>query len=352
MYIEFFILKSGLHLQGERTISGIYHLLKGKKSIQSIHDARMFQIEKVYGLYPNLHKEFFDKKVKELNKNELISFETNSEEIFRLTNAGKQWLNQHDNIIPYSYFNGLKYSSISPIFYERLLLLIQTLTNSNKKNFSFIPIVDKVAVTSWVKNYYRKTKRDNQTLLHHLYHDISSILQQIKPTEAAIFVDRLTGYKYYGMSIDQLANKYSLEPEDIRLLLVGIIHQMLQRIDNNKDNYRILPLLLTDLSGNHLITNTAKRTKQLLDRNYSIDHIARIRGLKENTIQDHIVEIALYDTDFPIYNYVDKKVEKEIVAAITQLKSFKLREIKHAVHENISYFQIRLVLSQTEYQLK
>ncbi|WP_196493691.1 helix-turn-helix domain-containing protein [Ornithinibacillus caprae] len=348
MYIDSLILKSGLHMQGERTLSGIFHLLKGKKSIQTIHDARLFHLENFYGIHPTLRKDSFNLTIRVLIKSNYIVLESNHKELFYVTEMGRKWLEQQEEKIPFTYYKGLTYHGVSNVFFERLLLFIQTFANSKMKNFSFIPIVDKESITQWVKYIYKKTKATEQIILSDLYHELSYVLNQFKTTEASLFVDRITSYNYYGLSIEQLTQKYDMSVEDVRLLFEAIIHRILTIVETNKNRFRILPVFLKDISTQHFITNTAKATHQLLLKQYSIEQIAEIRGLKINTIHDHLVEISLYDRFFPIRTYVDQQTESEILAAIANLNSMKLKDIKDAVSDDISYFQIRLVLSQSQ----
>ncbi|QGS69913.1 hypothetical protein CV093_11310 [Oceanobacillus sp. 143] len=80
--------------------------------------------------------------------------------------------------------------------------------------------------------------------------------------------------------------------------------------------------------------------------------IASIRDLKINTIHDHLIEIALYETNFPLHHYVDNLEQQEILNAIKLTNSSKLKEIKRRVNDDISYFQIRLILALQNKQFK
>src|SRR5699024_2784091 len=96
------------------------------------------------------------------------------------------------------------------------------------------------------------------------------------------------------------------------------------------------------------LTQSAQKTNDYLNMHMSIEQIAVKRRLKVNTIQDHIVEIALNNRDFSIYQYLSEEKEKIIVHAIQQARSYRLKEIKALVGDNISYFQIRLLLTRID----
>lgn len=345
MIFEGIMLKCSLHIQAERTSSAIYHLLKGKKSIQTVQDAHIYQLEKFYGVYKSLTKETFDQKIAELLADNLLQEDTSKANVFKPSASAREWLNSNKKNLPFVYFNGLEYAEVGGIFFDRLMLLIQTVTNSKKKHYTFIPVVDKTAIENWVKIIYRKAKGSEHELLTAMYKELNGLLKHFSEREASMFVDRLTGYKCYGMSMEQLAIKYNMNKHDIQLLFSGMLQSMLSIIHKDKDTFLFLAFFLKDISSTLLITNSAYKTFELLKKQYTVDQIAERRQLKKNTIYDHIIEIALYEKGFPLQDYVTIDKQREITSAINKTKSYKLKNIKQSISEDISYFQIRLVLA-------
>src|SRR5699024_5279928 len=92
-------------------------------------------------------------------------------------------------------------------------------------------------------------------------------------------------------------------------------------------------------------TKSATNTYRLYQKGLHANEIASIRQLKINTIYDHLVEIALYDPAFRYRSYVEQTEIKTILNAIRQTKSYKLKDIKALVKADITYFQIRLVMT-------
>ncbi len=326
-----------------RSVSAIYHLLNGKKSIQTVQDAHIYKLDNFYGVYRSLRKHNFDERIDNLISEGLIHLDNNSSAI--PTALGNKWLQKNPNSIPLHYFNGMKYSGSASIFFERLVLLVQTITNSGNNNLNFIPVVDKQVVISWVKNQYSVIKQNQFNFLHQLYDELYSLLNCFHEQEAGMFVDSLTGFKHYGMSSYQLAATYNLKLTDVPLALTGIVHYMLFMIEQGKSNYPLLSSIKNDLPKVSQTSRSAAKTRELLNRLYTPDEIAVIRNLKLNTIYDHLVEIALFDNQFPLDKYIDKQAQQEILNAVSKLKSYKLKEIRQEISKEISYFQIRLVLA-------
>src|SRR5690625_1069230 len=128
----------------ERSTSAVFHLLSGKKSIQTVHDAHLFKLGAFFHVYPELTKDTFNEIINE-NVSENLLIRKGDSHI--VTDKGNQWLSHYKNSIPYHYFNGLIYAQIDQIFYQRLLLLIQVLTNGKKQYYSYIPIIENSQIT-------------------------------------------------------------------------------------------------------------------------------------------------------------------------------------------------------------
>lgn len=348
MLLDQIILTCKLHIKDERSIAAVYYLLIGEKAIQTVQDAHIYNVQSYYGIYKDLHKHEFDQKVKELVSNHFLIANQKEENLdYQLTEKAHQWLKNNDTNKIITYFNGLQYERIGPLFLKRLFLLIQVLTNSKMRDNSYIPVIDNQATIYWMKKFYKKMKPNLKDHLQSLNNELSRLLRGFPEQEAEIFVDRLTGYKTFGLSIDQLSIKYNIDKHALKLLFVGMSHHMLDRIKKDLNSYPLLTFIINDLktSNQNKLTKSAQITNGLLNNGRTAQEISQLRNLKINTIYDHIVEIAIYDSNFPINQYIQKHDKEEIIQVLKENKSFKLKQIKLNVHEDISYFQIRLVLA-------
>lgn len=77
----------------------------------------------------------------------------------------------------------------------------------------------------------------------------------------------------------------------------------------------------------------------------SLDAIIHTRRLKQSTIEDHLVELALHLPRFAIDEYVTPEKQQQIRKAIMAANTKQLREIRKYAPET-SYFEIRLVLAK------
>lgn len=342
LIFEQIILHCFQNIKAERSSSSIYHLLKGKRSIQTVQDAHLYSLGSYYGVYKSISKGYYDKKIHELVKDDLLEMVDEQEALYHISHKGLEWKN--NQAFPLS-FKGLLYFDKADIFMGRLLLLIQTLTNSKMNFYSFIPVVNNPEIELWVKHAYRRVKGSESVILYKIYSELKLCLSQLLEKEANIFVDRLTGYQSYGMSLFQLSKEYNMTVDDIHLILISIIHRILGDLEVDSTKFPILSTMVDKKSSLSQITNSASETYKYFLKGLTIEQIANVRHLKLNTIQDHLVEIALYDHQFSIDRYVNKNEQNEILSALKKANSHRLKDIKKLVDDQINYFQIRLVLA-------
>lgn len=340
---KYVILTSFSRLQNERSITNIYHLLTGRRSIQTILDASLFQLQSYYGIYQTLNKQTFEAYITQLVDDKLLC---NKQTSLCLSNVAVQWICNQDELKEEVFLKGDLYRTVHNDFYFRLLLLIQVWTNQRMNNNTYFPVIENKMTEQWVKRYYVRTKNNIHSHLYQLHNELIRILQTVSNRQANMFVDRLTGYERFGLSSNQLATKYGLTNNDVHLHLISVIHKIIDMSKHNKQHFPQLYYLFSDLLTKKVLSNSSQQTKSLLDRGLSAEQIALKRRLSINTIYDHIVEIALHQTDFPYDHYVTKEDTQLILTVVNNLNTFRLKEIKQAVPEEITYFQIRLILTK------
>ena len=337
--IDYLILKSYTRIKEERTLYAFYHLLKGKRSIQTVQDAHLYDLTNYYGIYKELSLFEYKETIKSLENRKLISINKKRSTLI-LTNKGKQYINEssYKNIE----FKGLETHSLTKVFYNRLLLFIQVWTNSAKGCNNYIPVIDDFETEIFIKKLYLA---DINVDFEKLYKEFDDILKKLPEHYVLIFVERLTSYNQYGLSIAQLAQKNEVDKHTIQLIITFVTHQIINEVKKKPIKFQILFELLKDQMTMTTLNDSTTKTYHLFNQNKSLQEIAHIRKLKLNTIYDHIIEIALFDPNFDISLFVTQSVYDDIFNYINHNQTYKLKDIKKSIDEEISYFQIRLVLS-------
>ncbi|KAA0550301.1 recombinase RecQ [Bacillus sp. BGMRC 2118] len=340
-YFPLVILYCINKLKGERSISSIYHLLKGKRSAQTIQDAKLYQLFQLFGVFPLLNRNELDVQISILMKKHAI--EHNAENSFIITERGKELLTAFS--LPSS-LNGWKYSQETSNFWGRLSLLVQVLSNLMNHEVRYIPISKDINQLQWVKAFINSVSLTRNELAQNLYNELEDMLEQVDELRASIFVSKLTGHKRIGSTNDQVSEHFSLSVAEIMILFTSTIHHLLALTEVEKNKYPLLSRINGNKTNTLSITRSTEKTREILNQGYSIEEIAIIRQLKKNTIEDHIVEIALADEYFDITPYITKNTYAQIEECIMKLRTNQLKLIKDNLTIPVSYFEIRLVLTK------
>ncbi|MFD1738594.1 helix-turn-helix domain-containing protein [Bacillus salitolerans] len=327
-------------LKGERSIYSIFHLYKGKRSSQTLQDANLYNIKPYFGILPQISRTVLEEIIEYLYKNNYIETFKKS---YIITTKGKMYLQSERSL----FLNGWLYSPIASIFWDRLCVLIQTLSNIIHFNNRFIPIVRDPNVLQWVKNFLTKQSLPREEIANTLYRELYNCLSKLTDQQATIFVRKLTGRKRIGSTNEQISNLLSISSHEVQLQFISTLHFILHQVEKNREDFQILGQIITEKKQRIMtLTASTQKTYQLLCRDYSIDEISMIRKLKKNTIEDHVVEIAHQYSEFSISHFVDDNQARLIEDCIRTMKTNQLKVVKEALSIDVSYFQIRLVLAK------
>jgi uncharacterized protein YpbB len=340
MQLESIILYSVKQLNRERTIYSVYHLLNGKKSSQTIQDAHLFSLKKFFGIYEQLTRDSFDEIHQSMvEKNWLINI---GEQRYDVTTSGMTLL--ENKPLP-KYINGWTFHQISSLFWERLSLLIQVVSNLAFRESRYIPIQKNKDVHIWLKAALKDITVPRMEMGTAVYSELNECFNTVKDMDPSLLVFRLTGFQQIGLTPLQVAKKLNLDFHDYQIGFTNTLHYLIQKIMEDGNQFKILPYLIHDLMQDDELTLSSRKTQALLLKGYSLDMIANLRHLKLSTIEDHLVELALNVKDFSIDTYVDSELQNMILEVSRQKVTKQLKVIKEKVGA-ATYFQIRLVLAK------
>jgi uncharacterized protein YpbB len=340
-YFQLLILYCLNQLKGERSIYSIYHLLKGKRSSQTIQDAKLFNTFQLFGVLPTIHRNEIDDAVNKLYTLKMIR--VNTDKSYTLTSYGEESLRSF--ILPGS-LNGWRYGAISNVFWERLSLMIQSLSNLIHFQSRFIPIHRDPETHAWVKSFFKGIKINREQIGEKLYAELLDAFRDLDEQRATIFVSKLTSHHRIGNTNEQLSDLYQLNTCEVAILFLSTLHHLLTLIEEKGANYPLLASMAKTDRKNISLSQSTEKTYELLNMGKSIDEIAKMRYLKRNTIEDHIVEIVLSDYLFDATYFITPEKYQIIKTCIQSMKTNQLKSIKQALSIQASYFEIRLVLAK------
>ncbi|WP_226579435.1 helix-turn-helix domain-containing protein [Halobacillus litoralis] len=336
-------------LKGERTISGIYNLLTGKRSSQTMQDAKGYELDSYFGIFPELKREHLDRWVTFYLQEGLIFLQ--HQDFPHLSAKGKEQLDAYP-VSFLAHFKGMTWHEVIPSFIQRLNLLIQTAANWKVGRTSYVPIVEDTLSQRWVKTVFTKFHSKMEKLSDSLYKEIDSLLSEHIEIEAELFSHRLTGGGVIGMTLDQLKDKYELSQEDVYISLAHTYYFFFQQAKEKPGDFPVLHLCTRGLDPAYLITQSARRTYHYIQQGLSMEEIITIRRLKKSTIQDHIVEAALIVPQFNIDGFLQRSQVEEINQMAQSLDTKRLKQIHQAFEGRYDYFELRLALASGQAQEK
>ena len=343
-YFQTVLLNCINQLNGERTVSAIYHLLKGKKSSQTIQDGKLFNLAQLFGLIPKLSRRQIEAAWELLNKNELIDILPDNHCL--ITPKGKEVLlkNLEEKPIPSS-LDGWQYGDISRVFWRRLCILVQVVSNLSYGKKGYLPITKNQEDLQWVKFFIKQCNKSRGDLTEKLYDELAEVLQLQSAKEATVFVQRLTSSRKIGLTFEQIAYKHDEDPFYMYLLFWNVIHSIIKLQQTQEKRFELLKQIIKDKVYSDSLTISTKVTRSYVLQGKNIDEIASIRNLKESTIEDHIVELTLHDHHYSPSFFLQENDYKKIIKAIDVLQTHQLKKVREYLENEYSYFQIRLAFA-------
>src|SRR5690625_3679930 len=159
-------------MKEERTIYSIFYLLKGKRSIQTVQDAHLFNLTSYYGIYKKISLHEYDVILQNLLDEQKINYNDTTHTYF-ITKKGESYIREdnHSQV----FLSGMKYNNVAPSFYKRILLFIQVWSNSNRLNQRYMPIIEDIQTENFIKNLYRQRKTYVKLDLTHLFVELKDI---------------------------------------------------------------------------------------------------------------------------------------------------------------------------------
>jgi uncharacterized protein YpbB len=322
---------------GERSLAAIYHLFNGKKSAQTLQDSKWYHLDFLFGTLAVQKSEILH-IANRLEHERLIK--RIDQDTYKATEKGETAIAQFT--FP-AHLNGLRYANETGVFWRRLSLLVQTISNLVHET-TFEPIQRDEETLLYIKRWLL-SRRNVAALAQALYEEMHRLLSHLDEKEANVFVWRLTSYERIGLTNEQVALALQEDATYTQLLFQHVLHFFLKMTEKEPERFPLLFSLRADLYEAIPLTSSTKKTYELLQQGKTIDEIARIRRLKRSTIEDHLVEIAANIQSFSIAPFLAEEKRQQIVSVAEKLRTKKLRMIKEAL-KDVSYFEIRLALAK------
>lgn len=328
----------------ERTISAPFHLLRGKRSGQTVQDVGIYHLHKYFGILPKLSRNKYDKELSALIENQFLIVKEDG--FYELTKNASEQIKKMQNLP----FDGWHYRGNEHLFFARLSLIVQTLSHQKSSQMTFIPIQKDELVQQWARNFLKANHYQNGQLQQRLFEEIFNSIEKstIEEVGKNILSLRLSGFEIAGLTWQQISFQENLNEMDVQLIYIASLHHWINLILAHSGEYQLLYQMVENIRIKNPLTESAFQSAELFNSGHSIEQISRIRRLKMSTIEDHIVELAMNEPQFTVEQFVSREDIKKVLTAVDDYNTRKLK-VLHEVVPHLSYFQLRLVLARGEH---
>nr|WP_220477053.1 helix-turn-helix domain-containing protein [Limosilactobacillus rudii] len=272
-----------------RRIRVIENTLCSRRTVATLFWARQYDILKWLGAYRSLTRHEFNDLIDELVHTKILTLNDKSEA--KLTEKGAAILKKEeaDRYEP-AFFDWYWLANTHRVV-QRLLLAVQVASeysyHQNKYAPLTIPLGEMQVVKQWFRNNYQ------YDLTNRLYLDLQRLgkaLDSEDPRLATDLFNSLIGYKKAGWTPNQAAANLKLSLEDIQFLR----HDEMLAVSAYARNFPgPLQQLLGPLLRTSPLNRSAEITYNLYAQGQEIEQISQRRRLKQNTIQEHLLEAAI-----------------------------------------------------------
>ncbi|KZE66280.1 hypothetical protein AWM68_07885 [Fictibacillus phosphorivorans] len=331
-------------VNGSRRSSGIYYILTGKKTSQSLSDSQWFGVEHYYAALKGLTYADFTEKIENLlNEKWVTSIE---DQVYKVSRQGEQVLLIEKKKLSFlKNLNGLKYTSIESLCWHVLTLYVQALSNSLYGNLEYSPIVRDHRAVQKVKSIFPRSKTERKEKAESLYREMSQLLLNLDRLSVDVFVRKLSGYNRIGSTFEQIARETDISQRETILRFRSVLHAIIYNSVVKHQEFPVFHSLFCSFTDLPALTKSALRTYEMLNNGKTLQQIMELRNIKASTIEDHLVEFAREISEFSIHPFIDEEEIQEVKKFYNSTKENRLRPFKDAF-PHLSYLQIRLVLAK------
>ncbi|WP_046173744.1 helix-turn-helix domain-containing protein [Domibacillus indicus] len=340
--LEAVIVNMLKEVEGGRSASSVFHLLKGKKSAQTIQDAHLYKLSKWFQTAPFLTMDTFDQIIGQLLEAGCLTGER--QRLFVTDKGLGEMEASFDRTGNFSFLSGWRLAGTAPVFFSRLQLAVQVVSHFAYSDRTYYPVTRDEQVQHWVKQFFKQNSIEKKAMPGQLRRELAYVLEK-QPEHPDCLLLRFSGHGQTGRTVEQAAEMLQMEATEYWFRFLNSLHAVIGLLMHGKEPLPFLRQVLSGITVSIPLTDSARKTADYLQKGLTVEQIAAARRLKRATIEDHIVELALNDPHFSIRPFIDEEKEKAVVkaggtSAVRQLKPLKDQLPDH------SYFEIRLVLAK------
>lgn len=310
----------------KRRISTLYQVLTGKRTSSVLLYSFFEQLLPAHQSIPKLQKNEFEKILHQLEQQHLLKLMDNEAVI---TEKGKHYLkNRRSYQVDFG-----RYGRTAETSWRLLKFSVQVIANLSIQQKDYLPIETSPFYTMKIKSWLAAEER--ATLAELFYEEWQELFQQMPKEQADFLANQLTGRDRIGQLPYQLApDKESFE---IGLIQAEAVHALLALLETKRTF--TLYGLVSDLLRQNL-NQSMLVTRQLALSGDTKETIMQKRRLKAGTLTDHLIEWALFFSDFPYERFISEQTIRVLENLEEPVKDWRYQEVSSS--RELDYGEFRL----------
>ena len=272
-------------------------------------------------------------------------FLIDKEKGYLLTNKGQKHC---DDYFKQHYYpqkiDNFTYANVKTPFWNSYQLLTQVFSELSYENNQYIPIVKHPSHQENVRQLFQQFRLNKKQLLNVWVKEQLFLLKQMDKEFADVFANQLTGHELIGKTRTQLSENYEMMALEFDFYFKDILEEVLQIVQANKKdlslNNKVLEVLHQETHCG--LSASTFETYELLKKGWNLTEIAKQRAIKENTVREHILEMAFVFESFPYKTFIPSNIYGKLHQGFDKIDTFTYQEAKSDI-EQLEFMHYRLV---------
>lgn len=323
------------------TSAQLLHVLQGKRTPSMFYLTEINHWHHGFSTFPNITLQDLKKVIHHFTKkNGLIEVGKG----YRLTEFGTENLTAYFEEFYFpKHITRFTNVTIRNVFWERYQLFTQVLSETSYENKRYVPIIKHPQHQESIRLLFQQFKTDKTPLLVKWIEEQQFLFSNLEEERASRLFSHLSGHEVVGNTKLQTQEKVGMVHFEYDFYHLDSIELILQCIKKHKKELPILYAMFKQLNEETFFGLSAStyQTFQLLLKGHTISEVARIRYLKENTIREHILEIAFVFDDFPYQKFIPQPIYEKLKKQFEKVDNLTYKEVVSA-NEDIEFMHYRL----------
>lgn len=339
-YHKYYIL-SFFNANRSTTSSQIFHVFQGKRTPSMFYLTERNNWHHAYAQFKKISEQAIDQIIEGFLQSKLI---TPKEKGFILTHKGS---NLRDTFFEERYYpkiSNFTNLNIRKSFWDRYQLFAQTFSEMSYRNNRYTPIIKHPHHQENVRLLFQQFSKDKKLLKETWVKEQFFLFGELDESRANILSMQLTGHQKIGKTKSQIQEHLNMAELEYFFYQQDSLQELLAIIHEHPKEAVISHTIMNQLQAetNYGLSISTYATFQLLEQGYSITEIASIRHLKENTIREHILELAFILYDFPFEAFVPVELYHSLNESFEKKHDYSYKEAKSDFKE-LEFSHYRLV---------